>query len=242
MIVLVTGAYGGIGTAVCHQYLQQGVTLVISGRNSQKLNALHETLAKQYKNPIVSLISDNNEPEQITALFKDIHQTFKRLDVFVHCAGSLYEAPVMMSKYQDIVETIQSNLTSSILLAQQASKLMMRTKFGVITFFSSVVAQQGAQGQSVYAAAKSGLEGLTKSLARELGGMGIRVNAIAPGVIDTPMVAHFSVEQKKQLAEKTVLGRLGSAEEIANVACFLSSPQASYITGQIIAVDGGLVV
>lgn len=239
---MITGAYGGIGRAISHEYARLGYRLCITGKNQDKLNELAENLREQYVINVIVLVADLTSESDVKSLFLKARQSFTSLDVLIHCAGILTEKTLMMTRFSEIEHTLCVNLTSAILLCQQCVKLMAKNKSGVITLMSSVIAAKGGVGQSVYGASKAGIEGLTKSLSKEFGSLGIRVNAIAPGFIDTNLVEHYNQEERILLAEKTSLGRIGSPEDISGVAAFLSSKQASYITGQIIAVDGGLVL
>lgn len=242
MVVLITGANGGIGRATCFKYAAQGDTLFITGRNQEKLTHLANELKQAYQVTVYTIVADVTNNIQLNELFKTIAKTEKKLDVLVHCAGILTQSPLMMTRIDDIQATIATNLTSAIVLSQLASRLMMRNKRGVITLISSIIASQGSSGQSVYGASKAGLEGLVKSLAKELGAAGIRINAIAPGFIDTALVEQFSPDDKVVIANKTCLKRIGQVDDITPVIQFLSSSSAGYITGQIIAVDGGLAL
>ncbi|MFT5294342.1 MAG: 3-oxoacyl-[acyl-carrier protein] reductase [Psychroserpens sp.] len=242
MIVLITGAYGGIGRAACFSYVKNATRLFITGRDQDKLNALVAELTQSCSIPIDAIATDINDNTQVKALFQHIAKTTKRLDVLLHCAGTLTQQPLMMSRFEMIKNEISSNLTSAVLFCQYASKLMMRNKQGVIILLSSIVANQGSAGQSVYGAAKAGIEGLVKSLAKELGSVGIRINAVAPGFIETALVENFTIKEKAIIANKTSLGRLGNVDDIVPVFQFLSSDNARYITGQVLAVDGGLVL
>ncbi|OUR60364.1 hypothetical protein A9Q74_14225 [Colwellia sp. 39_35_sub15_T18] len=242
MVVLITGAYGAIGKAACIAYAKTASLLFITGREQLKLDRLALQLQQEFNLPVEAIVTDVNNAEQIRALFQRLSKVSKRLDVLIHCAGILTQSPLLMTRIDEIQTCIATNLTSSILFCQQASKLMMRNKYGVITLVSSVVARQGSAGQSIYGAAKAGIEGLVKSLAKELGAVGIRINALAPGFIDTNLVKHFSAEEKSQVADKTCIGRIGQVDDITPVLQFLSSDGAKYITGEVIAVDGGLAL
>ncbi|WP_160060473.1 SDR family NAD(P)-dependent oxidoreductase [Psychromonas sp. L1A2] len=242
MIVLVTGAYGGIGRSVCIAYLKQATTLIISGRDPIKLDALLLELQHISDINIIAIVADVTDEVQISAMFKQIATQKKRLDVLVHCAGILTQKTLMLTRLSEMQQDLNTNLLSSILFCQQASKLMLRNKSGVITLISSIIASQGSAGQSVYGASKAGIEGLVKSLAKELGSIGIRINALAPGFINSELVANYDEQEKQLLAEKTCLKRIGEVEDIAPVVTFLSSNGARYITGQVIAVDGGLAL
>jgi 3-oxoacyl-[acyl-carrier protein] reductase len=242
MIVLITGAYGGIGKAACFSYAKNATRLFITGRDQDKLDALSVELTDNFPITVDAIATDVNDNLQVKALFQHIAKATKRLDVLLHCTGTLTQQPLMMSRFEMIQQEIATNLTSSVIFCQYASKLMMRNKQGVITLLSSIVASQGSAGQSVYGAAKAGVEGLVKSLSKELGSVGIRINAVAPGFIETALVEHFSSEEKTVIANKTSLGRLGNVDDIVPVFQFLSSNSARYITGQVLAVDGGLVL
>jgi 3-oxoacyl-[acyl-carrier protein] reductase len=242
VIVLVTGAYGGIGRSVCLAYLKQVTTLIITGRDPLKLDALLLELQHNSDINIIAIVADVTDEVQISAMFKQIATQKKRLDVLVHCAGILTQKPLMLTRLSEVQQDLNTNLLSSILFCQQASKLMLRKKSGVITLMSSIIASQGSAGQSVYGASKAGIEGLVKSLAKELGSIGIRINALAPGFINTELVANYDEQEKQLLAQKTCLKRIGEVEDIASVVTFLSSHGARYITGQVITVDGGLAL
>jgi len=240
--VLITGAYGGIGRAICHEYAILGCRLFITGKDNNKLECLAKDLREKYSIEVDICCAELTNEDEVKSLFLKIRHSFTVLDVLVHCAGSLTERTLMMMRFNEIEQNISVNLTSAILLCQYGVKLMARNKSGVITLMSSVVASQGVAGQSVYGASKAGIEGLTKSLSKEFGVLGVRVNAISPGFIETPLVEHYNKKEKEKLANKTALGRIGTPGDIASVATFLSSKHASYITGQTISVDGGLIL
>lgn len=238
---LITGANSGIGYATASNLVAQHKAVILVARNAEKLNMACEQLLSSYPMAtILTEVTDLSDSTDIKKLFSSISQQKINLAGVVHCAGDMLEAPLMMSRDTQIDQQYQIHLKAALLLCQGASKLMLRKKYGSIVLVSSVVAEQGRSGQVVYASMKAAIKGLVVSLAQELGRYNIRVNALAPGVIETPLVAHFDDEKKQQLSERTALKRLGLAEDIANVAAFLLSNQAGYITGQTIAVDGGL--
>ncbi len=241
--VLIAGATGGIGQACAHLYASQGYSLMLTGRDQVKLDSLQQNLTDTYSVQVETAILDVNQIDDFKPAFMQVQKRLSGLDVLVNCAGSLYESSLMTSKIEDIQQQLQQHLTSSILLAQFASRFMARNKTGgSLVFISSVVAMQGSPGQSVYACAKSGLLGLTKSLAKELGSQQIRINLVEPGFIETPLVKHYSQEKRAQIASQTCLKRLGKAQDVAELIGFLTSDAASYITGQSFAVDGGLTL
>lgn len=239
---LVTGATGGIGQAVCQQLSAQGIPLILTGRNFDELNHLAQSLRESHHSEIKTLECDVNDIEQIEQLFIAISQEKLTLSGLVHCAGQLSESLLMMTKTEIVEQSLSCNLHSAIYFAQKSSRLMMKNKSGVITFISSIVANQGAAGQSVYGAAKAGLQGLTQSLSKELGAFGIRVNSVSPGFVETALVEHYNEDKKRQLLENTSLKRLGQADDVANLITFLHSNKAQFITGQNIGVDGGLIL
>ncbi|NLR13774.1 SDR family oxidoreductase [Pseudoalteromonas peptidolytica] len=240
-IVVITGASSGIGLAVAKKAaLNEQCVVIMVAKNEEKLVAAKSQLvAAGYLN-VEHFTADITINEQVTQLFKFIQKIKLPVYGFVHCAGTMYESPLLMTRDHLVDEQYHQHVKSAIMLAQGISKIMARNKSGSIVFISSVVAQQGSRGQSVYAAMKSALHGLTASLAAELGTMNIRVNAVAPGVIDTALVAHIPDEKKQQLIKNTALGRIGQPEEVADVINFLFAEESRFITGQVIHVDGGL--
>ncbi|MER2492166.1 SDR family NAD(P)-dependent oxidoreductase [Catenovulum sediminis] len=240
--ILIVGATGGIGSHTAKALAKQGYGLIISARNLDKLESLKAELLQLGAAGVECFVLDLQDSSAIKGLFQFIQKQVKHLYGLVNCAGTLHESPLMMIRPDDIQAQVNLHLTSSILLAQYASRLMVRNKQGVIVFLSSVVAAQGASGQALYAACKSSLFGLTKSLAKELGGQNIRVNLIEPGFIETELVAHYSDEQRAELKQQTALKSLGQADDVAQLISFLISSKARYITAQNIAVDGGLAL
>lgn len=246
MYTLVTGASGGIGAAVCEQLAAQGNHLFITGRNINDLVSVKAKIQKNSDVDVKALAANLSEVEDINDVFVQIAETLKvknqALHGLVHCAGFLDEGLLMTAQHEKVSAALNLNLQSGILVTQKASRLMMRYKQGVITLISSVVAQQGSAGQAVYSAAKAGLIGFTKSAAKELGGLGIRVNAVSPGIIDTAMVQHYDESKRAELINATSLKRLGNPSDVAHVVAFLHSSHAGFIHGQNIGVDGGLVL
>ena len=240
-VALVTGASGGIGSAVAKCLVGKVAVLIICGRDETKLEKLQAELQAEANASVVKLMCfDVADEAAIKDAFKQLHQQFKRLDILVNCAGQMLEAPLMMTTPAQMQQSFAVNTLGSLLCCQLASRLMARRQSGSIVNVSSVVADQGASGQVVYSAAKSALHGMTKSLAKELAAAGVRINAVTPGFIDTELVAHYDNEQRQQIKESTALGRIGDAKEVAATIAFLASDEASYITGQVIAVDGML--
>ena len=183
---------------------------------------------------------DSADADQVAAFFADEVKGKVDLAVLVNNAGITRDGLVLRMKDEDFDKVLDTNLRGAFMVLREAAKIMARQRHGRIINISSVVGQMGNAGQINYSAAKAGLIGMTKSAAKELGGRSITVNAVAPGFIETDMTAALTEEQKKAYADAIPLGRLGSAQDIADTVAFLASDKASYITGQVIAVNGGL--
>lgn len=238
--VLITGASSGIGEACAIAFATQGANLLLHGRNEDKLKTLCIELEQTYQISADYVLGDLSQLSDVKPIVQKAQKLFNGVDALVHCAGTLHQSGLAFIRNEDIQQQLNLHLGASLTLAQLCSRLMIRRKSGSMLFVSSIVANQGAAGQALYSMAKSGISGLIKSLAKELGPQGIRVNGIAPGFINTPLVKDYSEEQKQELANRTCLKALGEAKQVADVVTFLSSQSAGYITGEIIAVDGGL--
>ncbi|KMT66608.1 SDR family NAD(P)-dependent oxidoreductase [Catenovulum maritimum] len=239
-MVLITGATGGIASSTAKCLAAQGYSLFLQSRNQAKLAELCREIKAEYPVLLECSHLDINHPDNVKTIITDINKLKVNLFGLVHCAGDMLETPLLMLKPEQIQQQLSIHLSSAIVLAQYASRLMSRNKLGSIVFISSIVAHQGSAGQSVYAAAKSGLFGLTKSLAKELGKLNIRVNSVSPGFIETGLTEHYNAEQKQQICQQTCMQRTGKAEDVAAAISFLLSDKASFITAQDLAVDGGL--
>ena len=240
--VLVTGGSRGIGKEIALKFAKQGYDVIIN-YVSDKTDT--EELKKELEaNGGKALIikADVTNPEQIENLVKKAIETFEKIDVLVNNAGITKDNLLMRMSEEEFDKVIEVNLKGTFLMTRAVTKYMMKKRQGSIINLSSVVGVTGNAGQCNYAASKAGIIGLTKSVAKELASRNIRANAIAPGFIATDMTDVLSDEIKETIQNQIPLKRMGNAKEVAELAYFLGSEQSSYITGQVIHVDGGMVM
>ena len=239
---LVTGGARGIGRAACLALAAEGMDIAVNYAGSAA--AAEQTAAdcRALGVQAVALQADVRRPEACKQLVEDAAAAFGRLDVLVNNAGVTADKLLLQMTEADFDAVIETNLKGAFFCTKAAARLMMRQRYGRIISVSSVVGLHGNAGQANYAASKAGLIGLTKALAKEEGPSGITVNCVAPGVIETDMMAAFTAEDKAALAEETPVGRLGTPEEVAKLLVFLAGEDAGYITGQVFGVNGGLVI
>jgi 3-oxoacyl-[acyl-carrier protein] reductase len=226
--VLVTGGNRGIGRAIAEAFVASGDKVAVTTRNG---GAPDGTL---------DVRCDITDAEQVEAAFVAIEAAHGPVEVLVANAGITADTLLLRMSEDDWSSVIDTNLTGSFRLAKRASKGMLRLRRGRIVFISSVVGLLGSAGQVNYAASKSGLVGMARSIARELGSRSITANVVAPGFIETDMTGSLTDEQKAFIKAQVPLGRYGAAEEIAETVLWLTGPGASYVTGAVIPVDGGL--
>ena len=238
---VVTGAGSGIGLATCTLFLRQGAFVIMGVHDQNRSKCSIEALAISYPSKMLVYTCDISRYDEIETFIKEIFK-YKRVDIFVNSAGILKENLIGMISTTEIDEIMKTNLTGALHILQGIARIMKRNKSGSIVNVSSIVGVKGGSGQLIYSASKAGLLGATYSAAKELAPSGIRVNAIAPGLIDTKMTQTFPAERKRTLESQIGMGRLGTPEEVAAVALFLASDLSSYVTGQVIGVDGGLVI
>lgn len=241
-VALVTGASRGIGRAVALELASQGVKVAVNF-------AGNETKAQQVVDEIEALgveaikIQANVTVEaEVKDMVKQVTETFGGLDILVNNAGITRDNLIMRMKEEEFDEVIQTNLKGVFLTTKAVTRQMMKQRAGRIINVASVVGISGNAGQANYVAAKAGVIGMTKTAAKELASRNILVNAVAPGFIETDMTAKLSVEQRVAMTALIPLARLGSGDDVAKVVRFLASEDASYITGQTIQVDGGMVM
>ena len=239
-VALVTGGGRGIGRAVSLQLASMGAAVAVN--YSRSADAANEVVSEIEKagGKAIAVCFDVADEASVDAGFKEIVGALGGLDILVNNAGIALDSLILRMKADDWRRTIDVNLSGSFFCSKAASKLMLKARRGRIINISSVIGEMGNAGQSAYSASKSGIFGLTKSLARELGSRGITVNAITPGFIVTDMTSGMTEEQVAALVAGIPLGKLGQPEDVAELVGFLASPQAGYITGEIVAVNGGM--
>ena len=238
-IALVTGASRGIGKAIASALGEAGATVIGTATSEAGASGISTTLEAGGIRG-AGMVLDVGDPDSIAACIKQVTADFGAPDILVNNAGITRDNLLMMMKDEQWEEIINTNLTSVFRLCKAVIRPMMKKRAGRIINISSVVGSTGNPGQTNYAAAKAGLVGFSKSLAREIGSRGVTVNTVAPGFIDTDMTRELAEEQREKLAEQIPLGRLGSGEEVAAAVVFLASPGAAYITGETIHVNGGM--
>jgi 3-oxoacyl-[acyl-carrier protein] reductase len=237
-VALVTGASRGIGRAISKTLAAQGATVVAAARAENARVTVDEILGAGGRAEIVSI--DVDDAAQVDALVSGVLQRHGRIDVLVNNAGIARDQLMLRMKREDWDAVIATNLTAAFGLTQAVLKPMIRQKRGRIVCISSVVGQGGNAGQANYAASKAGLIGFVKAVAQEVASRNITVNAVAPGLIETDMTRAITGSAREEWAAKIPLKRLGTPGDIAAAVCFLASDEASYITGQVLAVNGGM--
>ena len=241
-IAIVTGASRGIGRAIALRLAKEGMTVAINYRNSEdKANQLIDEItrnngkAKAYK-------ADVSNFEDAKNLISQVKEDFGRIDILVNNAGITKDMLMLKMTEQEFDDVINVNLKGTFNCIKHINRIMLKQRYGRIINISSVIGEIGNVGQANYAASKAGVIGLTKSMAKELATRNITVNAVAPGFIESNMTDILEDKYKEQILSNIPMKRIGKAEEVANVVAFLASDEASYITGQVINVDGGMVV
>jgi len=238
-IALVTGASRGIGQAIALALGKAGATVIGTATSDQGAGGIGAAFADKGI-PGRGLKLDVADAESVAGCMQQVTEEFGAPDILVNNAGITRDTLLMMMKDEQWDEIINTNLGSIYRMSKAVLRPMMKKRSGRIINISSVVGATGNPGQTNYAAAKAGLVGFSKSLAREIGSRGITVNTVAPGFIDTDMTRELGEEQRDALASQIPLGRLGAAEEVAAAVLFLASPGAAYITGETIHVNGGM--
>jgi 3-oxoacyl-[acyl-carrier protein] reductase len=246
-VALVTGGTRGIGLATVRALAEAGATVVLTGRDEARAKE-----AASAAGAAAGLALDVTDAKAVSSLVRGVAKEHGKLDIVVANAGIMEDALLGMIREELVDTTLSTNVAGTLHTVQAAARAMMRkkaspagdrgTNTASIVVLASIVGVYGSAGQTVYAASKAAVANIARSAAKELGRSGIRVNAVAPGVIETDLTAGLSEDAKAENAGKTPLGRLGRAEDVANAIRFLVSDEASFITGQVLGVDGGLVL
>jgi 3-oxoacyl-[acyl-carrier protein] reductase len=227
-LALVTGGNRGIGLAIAKALQSEGIEVVVTFRGMPPTESFK------------AVQMDVTSAESVERAFSEIEEKYGIPEIIIANAGITKDSLVMRMSEEDFSEVINANLIGAFRVAKRATRGMLKIKRGRLIFIGSVVGSVGSAGQVNYAASKSGLVGMSRSFARELGSRGITANVIAPGFVETDMTADLDEKRRKEIADSVPLGRFCSPEEIANVVAFIASEKASYITGAVIPVDGGL--
>lgn len=238
--LLVTGGSRGIGKAIATKAIENGAVVYNLDLGVDPEMATMEALAKENNTEIFGFTADVSNEDQVVAVVKEILEHAGSLDILVNNAGITRDGLMMRMKTKDWDDVININLKSAFLMSREISRSMMKKRTGSIINMSSVVGVQGNAGQTNYCASKAGMLGLTKALAKEIGSRSVRVNAIAPGFITSPMTDKLSEEVQSNYKAAIPLATFGDADDIANAVLFLASDMSKYVTGQVLGVNGGL--
>ncbi len=236
---IVTGGTRGIGKAIAMALAEQGIDVIITGLNEERANSAAAEIASK-GSTCHALRADVSKAKDVEELFKFVTKHFERLDILINNAGITKDNLLLRVKEEDWDAVINTNMKGTYLCTQEAIKMMARQKYGRIVNLSSVVAYIGNPGQTIYSASKAGIIGFTRSVALEYAKRGITVNAIAPGFIKTDMTDRIPEKIKEQILSMIPMGTYGTGKDIAKTVLFLISPDSSYITGQVIHVNGGM--
>ena len=239
---LVTGGTQGIGYTIAEAFLREGAVVAITGRDQAKSEAAAAKLAQATGGTCLGFKADVSKGADVEALFSQLLATQKTLDVLINNAGITRDNLLMRMSESEFDDVIATNLKGAFLCCKAACKPMLKARGGAMINISSIVGLSGNPGQANYAASKAGLVGLSKSLAKELSSRSIRVNVVAPGFITTPMTEELSPEAKAALLAQIPLNRFGESSDIAAACLYLAADSGRYVTGQVLRVDGGMMM
>ena len=242
-VAFITGSTRGIGLATARALARSGASIVLNGAHDENVlrRCAHE-IQQEFGVECIGLLADAADASAVRACYAAIFQRFGRLDILVNNAGILRDALLGMASQEMIQEVFGANTLGSIYHLQEASRLMSRKQSGSIINISSIVGRTGNEGQSVYAASKAALLGLTYAAAKELAPINIRVNAIAPGFIRTEMTAALPESRYAERLASIKMGRIGEPDDVANAVLFFASDLSAYVTGQVLGVDGAMLI
>lgn len=238
---LITGGSRGIGRATAEALAEHGAAVVLTAREAAVAEARAAEIAANTGAAVFGVAADVADPAQVSVLVRQVFGRLKRLDILVNNAGVMPEALLGMNSEEAIRQVLDVNVAGAFRMLQAAARLIERSGGGSIVNVSSIIGLRGGVGLSLYAASKAAMVGLTLSAAKELASKKIRVNAVAPGFIETDMTSHFSDAKRQETLGNIALGRIGTPREVADVILFLNSDLARYVTGQVLGIDGGMV-
>lgn len=239
---VVTGGSRGIGRAIALELARQGANVAINYTSNKELAETVVKKVEEYNVKAIAIKADVSNGDEVNNMMKSIKEAFGSIDILVNNAGITKDTLLMRMKIEDWEKVIDINLKGTFLCTKAVTRDMMKQKYGKIVNMASVVGITGNAGQANYSASKAGIIGFTKSVAKELASKNININAIAPGFIQTDMTDKLSDSIKEEMLNTIPIKRYGKPQDIANVVTFLCSEKASYITGQVIHVDGGMVM
>lgn len=241
-VAFITGASKGIGQATALVFAKEGARLAINGRDEKSLYELAKVIQNKTGQEVLVLPYDVTNQGAMKEAFQKLHKNFGQLDILVNNAGMLYDSLLGMIQPIKLNELLNVNLNAAIYHMQYGARLMTRRKQGSIINISSIFGRKGEAGQVAYSASKAAMVGATMSAAKELAPLNIRVNAVAPGFIETDMTKDLQKDKFEERLTSIKMNRIGKPEEVANTVLFLASDLSTYVTGQVIGVDGGMVV
>ena len=241
-IALITGSSRGIGKSIAMQLANNNISVVINYKSQVEAAQKVVTEIKNNGGNAIAVQSDITNPNEVTEMFNQIESELGNVNILINNAGIIKDSLLIRMSEEDWDEVINLDLRSAFLCTKAALRSMLRERWGRIINVGSVIGLRGQKGQANYAAAKAGLVGLTQTVAIEVASRNITVNYVAPGYVETDIVEHLSPERKAQILSRVPLGRFAFPDEIASMITFLVSDEASYITSQIIAVDGGMMI
>ena len=241
-VVIVTGGSRGIGREICLEHARNNCNIVVNYSGNQEKALETAAACKEFGVEAIIIKADVSKAAEVDAMINEVLNTFKRIDILVNNAGVVRDNLLMRMKEEEFDSVIDINLKGVFLCSKAVLRTMVKQRCGRIINITSIVGIFGNPGQANYAASKAGIIGITKSLAKEIGSRGITVNAVAPGFIETDMTESLTEELQENVIKQITLQRLGTTSDIAKAVSFLSSDSASYITGQVLSVDGGMII